>query len=966
MINTRLKQRPLASAILTAIALTGAAQAQPVETVEEVTVTGFRASLNTALNQKRENLAAVDSIISEDIGKFPDSNLAESMQRIPGVALSRGDGGEGKNISVRGLGAGFTRVRINGMEGTSQTGSSDIYGAGNAGRSFDFNIFPSEIFSELSVRKTLSADVEEGSLGATVDLKAPKPLAFNDELTMTGTMRGVYNDAGESVDPRLSGLIAKKFAEDTFGVLLSIAYSDRHIREVGYSAVNILPSYVNDGFCSPAGYPTQNPANNVTKGVTAANCSTDNPRTSTTEAYDLLQSLTGISGRPGGGVFFPRIPRYLNSEQDAKRTGGSLTFEWEPSEDTNVSFDTLYSKYDVVRHDNYIDALSFARNVNNNGQPMVSLKALEVDKYGSLSYGLFDGVDLRSESLVDRFSSTFLQNNINFSHHFSDAFDVNVLIGKSTSEFDNPERLTVNLDAIDTDNYSIDFRGGGNIPVIQYGVNVNDPGIFNYAAGKADGTVLGNWGTRKLNRTTDNTTAEVNFGWKLTDQFKLKFGAQSRESDFQTETMNVAPAYIATRDLPAGITVANFTRSVDGVKDILGSSALGDYVGVDHEKWKDAVGYNDFVWCGAECGAQSPEVTETVDSVYLMTEFTFEDWTLPVRGDLGVRYIETEQESVGFVPTTAPAGAPYPTYAKQANVDRTYDDVLPSTNVVVEFAPSLLGRLSFAEVMSRPELGTLIPSGSITTTTRTGSVGNPYLESIHAKTYDAALEWYFDEGALASIAYFEKDIDTYIQVISSMVPYTELGLPNSLLDGTSSSPTDLFTVNRSANTPGGPLKGFELNLQLPLTFLPGFWSDFGILANYMHVDSDINYILQSANGVPTLTTTNAMAGLSKEAASGTIYYENDVFSFRTTGSYRGAYLRAIPSGGNDSDVMGNLPTFFVDASASYNLTENIKLILEAQNLTDERNTLYIDSKREDPLFETVIGRTFTLGISAKF
>src|SRR5688572_6678312 len=119
MINTRLKQRPLASAILTAIALTGAAQAQPVETVEEVTVTGFRASLNTALNQKRENLAAVDSIISEDIGKFPDSNLAESMQRIPGVALSRGDGGEGKNISVRGLGAGFTRVRINGMEGTS-------------------------------------------------------------------------------------------------------------------------------------------------------------------------------------------------------------------------------------------------------------------------------------------------------------------------------------------------------------------------------------------------------------------------------------------------------------------------------------------------------------------------------------------------------------------------------------------------------------------------------------------------------------------------------------------------------------------------------------------------------------------------------------------------------------------------------------------------------------------------------
>ena len=153
-----------------------AAQQTPETTDEgEIVVQGFRASLNSALNQKREETAAVDSIVAEDIGKFPDSNLAESMQRVPGVALSRGDGGEGRNISVRGLGAGFTRVRINGMEGTSQTGSSDIYGAGNSGRSFDFNAFPTEIFSSLAVRKTPSADVEEGSLGATVDLQTMRP-----------------------------------------------------------------------------------------------------------------------------------------------------------------------------------------------------------------------------------------------------------------------------------------------------------------------------------------------------------------------------------------------------------------------------------------------------------------------------------------------------------------------------------------------------------------------------------------------------------------------------------------------------------------------------------------------------------------------------------------------------------------------------------------------------------------------
>ena len=152
---------------------------QQTQEIEEVVVTGFRGSLNTALAEKRSETAAIDVIAAEDIGKFPDSNLAESMQRIPGVALTRGDGGEGRNISVRGLGAQFTRVRINGMEGAAQTGSSDIYGAGNNGRSFDFNVFPSEIFSQLAVRKTPSADVEEGSLGATVDLKAPSAFDYD-------------------------------------------------------------------------------------------------------------------------------------------------------------------------------------------------------------------------------------------------------------------------------------------------------------------------------------------------------------------------------------------------------------------------------------------------------------------------------------------------------------------------------------------------------------------------------------------------------------------------------------------------------------------------------------------------------------------------------------------------------------------------------------------------------------------
>lgn len=968
MIHKKFNPKPLSLCILAAITLSATVSAQ--DDVEEVTITGFKASLSSALNQKRESAAAVDSIMSEDVGKFPDSNLAESMQRIPGVALSRGDGGEGKTISVRGLGAEFTRVRINGMEGTSQTGASDIYGAGNSGRSFEFNVFPTEIFSELTVRKTPSADIEEGSLGATVDLKAQKPLALSDELTMTGTLRGVFNDVSESTDPRASFLVSKKFAEDSIGVLASFAYSDRNIREVGYSAVNILPAYINGGFCSPIGYTgAQNPANNAAKGADALNCSTNNPRTGSIEAYELLQSRLGgpLGVTPGGGVFLPRIPRYLNSEQDATRTGGTLTLEWQPNDSTNISLDNLYSEYDVVRLDNYIDALSLARNANNNGQPMMSIKELQVDSKGSLIYGLFDGVDLRSESLVDRFTSSFQQTNLNLTHQLNDAFEINGLIGRSESVFDNPERLTVNLDAIDTDNFAIDFRNRGNVPILSYGIDLTNPANFQYAAGLADGTVLGNWNTRRFERTTENTTMEVNFGWQFMEELKLKFGAQSRESDFKTDSLIIAPSFTATRNLPTGVTVADFTRVVNGVNDKLGSGTMGNFLGVNHEKWKEAVGFSDFVWCGAECGAQSPGVKESIDSGYLMLEFDFDNAVVPVRGDIGMRYLETKQHSLGFIPTANPTGSTYPTTANPAKVKRDYDELLPSTNIVLEINPDLQARFAYAEVMSRPELGLLIPSGSMNPTTRTASVGNPFLDPTHAETYDAALEWYFDESALLSVAYFVKDISTYIQSISSLVPYSELGLPNTLLEGSAATPSDLFTVNRSTNTPGGMLKGYELNLQLPFTFLPtGFWQDFGVLANYTHVTSDINYVLQSVGGVPTLTTNNDMIGLSKNAASATLYYENELFSFRTTGNYRSGYLRSVPSGGNESDVLGNHSSLFVDASASYNLSDNIKLILEMQNLTDERNTLYIDSKRQDPLFETRIGRTLTMGVNAKF
>ena len=189
-----------------------ACRSEPKE-LEEIVVTGFRASLEESLDIKRTTASAVDTILAEDIADFPDLNLAESLQRIPGVSIAR-DAGEGRQITVRGLGPQFTRVRINGMEALSTAGGTDATGGTNRSRSFDFNVFASELFNKLSVRKTAAAEIEEGSLGATVDLRAARPFDYNG-LTFATTLQGGYNDLSEEFDPRATVLLQQHLRRRT-------------------------------------------------------------------------------------------------------------------------------------------------------------------------------------------------------------------------------------------------------------------------------------------------------------------------------------------------------------------------------------------------------------------------------------------------------------------------------------------------------------------------------------------------------------------------------------------------------------------------------------------------------------------------------------------------------------------------------------------------------------------------------
>ncbi|WP_291840562.1 TonB-dependent receptor plug domain-containing protein [Brevundimonas sp.] len=339
-----------ASGLAVALSLgVGAAAAQTApqpapqdETVEidEVVVTGYRASLNAALDAKRRETSMVDVIMAEDIADFPDLNLAESIQRVPGVAIDR-DAGEGRSITVRGLGADFTRTRINGMEAQATAGGTDSSGGANRGRGFDFNVFASELFNSITVRKTAAAETEEGSLGATVDLQATRPFDY-DGFTAAMSAQVGYNDLSEQYNPRIALLLSDRFgANDEFGALISLAYSERDLLEEGFSSVRWAPAV----------------GTNSSGGFASAG--------SNATAFALANQ---------SNVFIPRLPRYGRLTHSQERLGVTGALQWRPAETTVLSLDVLYSSLDATRQEDFLEALSFSRNAAAGGQPQVTVQ----------------------------------------------------------------------------------------------------------------------------------------------------------------------------------------------------------------------------------------------------------------------------------------------------------------------------------------------------------------------------------------------------------------------------------------------------------------------------------------------------------------------------------------------------------------------------------------------------------------
>ncbi len=877
---------------------------EPVE-LEAVQAVGFRSSLEKAMEIKRAETGVVDVIVAEDIADFPDLNLAESLQRVPGVSISR-DAGEGRNISVRGLDSQFTRVRINGMEALTTTGGTDSSGGANRGRGFDFNVFASELFNRLTVRKTASANVEEGSLGATVDLQTARPFDYEGFTFAAGAQLG-YNGLSGDKDPRATLLMSNLWADGKFGALLSVAYTDRQSVEEGHSTVR------------------------WDNGTSSGNFNAASP----------------FTGARLATTFHPRLPRYGILEHDQKRLGVTGSLQFAPSNKTEFNIDVLYADFDAKRTENFLEAISFSR--TGTGKPQTVVVDGEIDEHGNLVYGVFNDVDIRSEARYDELSTKFTQFGFSASHKFTDSFKMSAFVGRSKSVFDNPIQTTITLDRLNTDGYSWDYRGNDRLPVINYGFDPSDPANWTFVNGISE--------IRLRPQKADNTfdTAQVDFRWNISPGFKLSGGLLSKKYEFVSKEWRRA-SELAVPALPGGVTLADLTTQI-GLNGTNGGSfwlipdiaAFAQQFDIYSNSGTFAVSQD-----VASVRGNNRDVVEKDFGFYLQGDFSTEIGSIPLSGNFGVRHVRTEQESTGYSIT---GGLPVLT-----TVTRDYDDTLPSLNLVADLNEDLLLRFGASKVMARPGLGNLTPGVTVSVSggNRTVTGGNPLLEPFRANTYDLGLEWYFAEESLLSIGVFYKDIASFVQTSREIRPYNTSGLPDSLLVGTGALPTDDFQFNIPVNTPGGPLRGFEISYQQPFSFLPGKWANFGTQLNYTHVESKIQYV--TSTGVPSLETD--LTGLSSNAYNATLYYEGKRFGARISAAYRDDYLTTVP-GRNNNDVEGTKGGTTFDMSASWKVNDQFELTLEGLNLTDMYQDQWVDSVADRVSVYHHTGRQFFVGVRFK-
>ncbi len=801
--------------------------------IEEIVVTG---SIQEALLQSREfkrnSSGVVDAVIATDIAKFPDDNLAEALQRLPGITMSRTEEGQGGTYSVRGLGSDFTKTLVNGMSVPSTGIITGSYAGGSGGsRGLDVQAFSANLFQSAVVYKTYSAEIAEGGIAGTVLLETASPFDYDGQQLLFSA-KGSQASRAEESDPGYSFLYSNTFADDKFGLLFAVNYNERTARtdDANQARANYLSRFPSVG-----------------------------------------------AGSPLSNVLGPELPRTLTFSEHLERTGFGLVLQARPTEDFDINLNVLSANLDRQHERHSIGAWLRGNFLTADAQDLVN----PVVANGAFVSGTFTNTIVwTDESRVNR-ETDFHQVVLDAEWRVSDDWTVTGLLGTSTAELSTPVNLrpyaalvTDVFVSLEHDNFPVftpantDFSNPPTGWIMQRHRNQSSQSEDSVNSFSLNAERLFN----------DTGLTGISFGVQLEnkeiqfDRYRTQFGRQNFIDAGLPVDLAVANVtrlisdqipggpFLSGVNLPAGYIDPNFfTLNFDAVVDLYeqANPTPGSFPAIRS--------FNIF------------EVGEDTAAFYTKFDFEFDLDGMPLVADVGLRYVETDQQT-----TSEETDANDVNNRAMVTRNRTYNDLLPSLNARLEFNDEWIARLSYSKVINRPTITSLPAFLNIDSSGFEASGGNPELEPFRADRFDLALEYYFGEAGLVALTYFQYDVESFIQSVSAFEYIPELvgGGINGDADGN-------VNVTRPRNGTGASIDGFEFSMLLPFSFLP--IEGFGSVFNYTSLDSGATNT--TATGFPA-----PLPGLSDDSWNAVLYYENDKFNARFAYSERSEYLLEITNG----------------------------------------------------------------------
>lgn len=932
------------SIALFATAFSGTAFAQEAPAADEgdeIIVTGFRASVENAIEAKRTTDFIADIISADDIAGLPDVSIAESLARLPGVSSQR-TGGQASALNIRGLSQDLVSATLNGREQVATSGN----------RTIEFDQYPSELISQAAVYKTPVASIIEGGIAGKVELKTVRPLSNKESFSGQVNFRGLYNDrASQSPDVsnkgyRASGSVQFKLANDTLGIAL------------GYARLyqpNVATRFVQFDFPSPG--------NN---GSPVRDLNGDG----TPEIFNF-----GFEGIQFGGR--------------ETRDGGVAVVEWKPSDRLTVLIDGYYSRFksDVKRRGFRVTATQSGDNQFQN--PVIVNNAVVggrvTNQIGSTGAGFAQGTELVNQDEGRRDELYTIGGNLAYevSDRVKAAVDVSYSSGESF--FNN---AGVNLRPFTQTPTGL--RRSDQIPgVITVDSQLNGlnlPTIRQITTNFTDLTAAG--GGFLLDgqflvpqRDTDKLFAvagdlEFDAGDGFIKTIKIGGRYSKRDGDrivtsFNTFNIPGAPLELPSSLFSIGGFKGGFARAGlpnFGVVDIGGAFnlAFGNTLGT--KQVTDQIAFDFTI-------DQSFRIDEETYAGYGQIDFSTIAGSLPFRGNIGLRVIRTDQSSTVFSvipglvdnPNTPP---PLRENRRFITRGKTFTDFLPSANAILELSPSDLLRLSYTRQISRPRFVDLRASISVNTGSdgnTSGGGGNPQLDPFKANQFDLSYEHYFGKSGIISAAAFYKDLRTFI--VSGTIPnfnFVAAGVTPPPIGGTNPPVpgNSIGSFSAPVNGKGGFVYGFEFGFSKTFVELPSPFDGLGVVVNYAYSQSNLNTTSSTSGRTLNLD----LAGLSKHVLNPTIFYEKAGFGARVSGRYRSSFVS--PQIGISELVISSAPETVIDAQLSYEFPEGsvlkgLKLLAQANNLTDEPTRTFFGQKAQTGTIQN-FGRTFFLGATYKF